>query len=108
MKGVLNARNLSSGLNVLPNFYWKRDAPHDLFVFIPESLTKESCSGATKKGTMPPVLCVLEEKINILYNIHCWTNNFLFDKQALQICMYHEKNSNPCDNLMPRVSSRAL
>ena len=71
MKGLLNVRNLSSGLNVLPNSYQTRDAPHDPFVFIPESLTEESCCGATEKGTMHPVLCVLEEKVNILYNIHC-------------------------------------
>lgn len=51
--------------------YRMRDAPHDLFAFIPETLAEESCCGATRKGTMHPVLCVLEEKVNILYNIHC-------------------------------------
>lgn len=71
VKSVLNARNFSSGLNVFPNSYWTRDAPHDLFIFIPESLIKDSCHGATKKRKMQPVLCVLEEKVNILYNNPC-------------------------------------
>lgn len=29
-----------------------------------------------------------ERKINIWYDIHCWINNFLFDKQAPKICIY--------------------
>lgn len=104
VKGVLNARKLSPGPNVLPNSCQMRDAPH-----VSHQGELPWCH---QEGNNAPSsgkeLGVLKEKVNIFYKIHCWTNNFPVDKHALQICIYYEKNSNPCNNLTPWLSGRAL